>query len=152
MLSRIKACASCREISLCGSVGFVWSLLILQTMQAVNWRLTDIVQERHEDNVPAASVSVIPCTVRNVPLSTLHHVASQPGLLLYRRRLNPLFGFWVTQRQRNFREVWNFSFPIKSSDGGREKAHVGVWVCVSEYKQVYKCRNRINTPRASFMD
>lgn len=68
MLSRIKACASCWKISLCGSIGFVASLLILQTMQAVNWRLTDIAQESHEDNVPLASVSVIPCTLRNVPL------------------------------------------------------------------------------------
>lgn len=68
MLSRIKACASCWKISLCGSMGSAASQLILQTMPAVNWRLTDIAQESHEDNVPLASVTVIPCTLRNVPL------------------------------------------------------------------------------------
>lgn len=87
MLSRIKACASCWKISLCGSMGFVASLLILQTMQVVNWRLTDIAQEGHEDNVPLASVSLIPCTLRNVPLcvsaiytSPIYSRSPTPGL------------------------------------------------------------------------
>lgn len=52
--------------SLCGLVELVPPLLILQTMQPVNWRLTDTAKESHEGNVRVASVSVIPCSLRNV--------------------------------------------------------------------------------------
>ncbi|CAB1453717.1 unnamed protein product [Pleuronectes platessa] len=66
--------------SLCRPAEPVPPPLILQTMRPVNWRLTDIAEEGHEDNVRVASVSVIPCTPRNVPLwqpSTLRHIRSQ---------------------------------------------------------------------------
>lgn len=50
------------------------------TMQAVNWRLTDIAEESHEDNVRVACVAVILYTLRNVPLwqaSIPHQIYSQ---------------------------------------------------------------------------
>ena len=74
--------------SLCGPVGRVPPLLILQTMQAVNWRLTDIAKGSHEDNVRVASVSVIPLHSEECPFvaaihtSALQLLTSHSGVLL----------------------------------------------------------------------
>ena len=56
-------------------MGFVPPLLILQTMQAVNWRLTDLAKDSHEDNVWDASASVIlflPRALGAMPLCGIH--------------------------------------------------------------------------------
>lgn len=99
-MSRIKACASRCKIS--GPVVHVPPLLILQTMQAVNWRLTDIAEASHEDNARVASFSVIPLhseeclSVAAVHVSPDLPPAHLPSyLVIFLTVLEPLFCFGV---------------------------------------------------------
>lgn len=67
--------------SLCGPMVHVPPLLILQTMQAVNWRLTDIAKASHEDNARVASFSVIPPHSQECPsVAAVHASPDLPQL------------------------------------------------------------------------
>lgn len=119
--------------SLCRPTGRVPPLLILQTMQPVNWRLTDIAKGSHEDNVRVASVSVIPCTLRNVPLwlpSILHHFSSSPPTLGFSFLLTVkscCFGLESNTKRATLQSCEISHLPLRALMGGAIK-HTQVFV------------------------
>lgn len=95
--------------SLCGPMVRVPPLLILQTMQAVNWRLTDIAKASHEDNARVASFSVIPPHSEECPSVAAVHASPDLPQLTSR---SVLFYYFPD----SFRATVLFSEPSKHKE------------------------------------
>lgn len=117
--------------SLPGPMGHVPPLLILQTMQALNWRLTDIAKASHEDNVRVASVSVILCPLRNAPPPPVSQTLSRVFHLPDRFRVATLCCGADAHKQGDFTELQNFTRATRSSDGRCRTAHLRVCLLIS---------------------
>lgn len=117
--------------SLPGPMGHVPPLLILQTMQALNWRLTDIAKASHEDNVRVASVSVILCPLRNAPPPPSVFSLSRVFYLCDRFQVAALCCGTDTHKEGDFTELRNFADATQSSDGRCRSAHLCVCLWIS---------------------
>lgn len=75
-------------------MGIVPPLLILQTMRAVNWRVTDIAKESHEDNVQVATVSVIPMHSEECSSVAAAHTSPDQSSFLLKLPTPPRLSLW----------------------------------------------------------